>query len=105
MNESPNKRAVIVGLFVFLGFAFLIAGTLMVGNLHETFTNKMEIVTVFDNVGGLQKGNNVWFSGVKIGTVSNLDFYGKSKVEVRLKFDKKAQKYIRKDAKIKLSSC
>jgi len=104
MNESPNKRAVIVGLFVFLGFAFLIAGTLMVGNLHETFTNKMEIVTHFDDVGGLQKGNNVWFSGVKIGTVSNLDFYGNSQVEVHLKIDKKTQQYIRKDAKIKLSS-
>jgi phospholipid/cholesterol/gamma-HCH transport system substrate-binding protein len=64
----------------------------------------MEIVSLFDDVGGLQKGNNVWFSGVKIGTVSNLEFYGKSKVEVHLKFDKKAQKYIRKDAKIKLSS-
>ena len=104
MNESPNKRAVIVGLFVFLGFAFLIAGTLMVGNLHETFTNKMEIVSLFDDVGGLQKGNNVWFSGVKIGTVSDLNFHGKSQVEVHLKFDKKAQQYIRKDAKVKLSS-
>ncbi len=104
MNESPKKRAVIVGLFVFLGFAFLIAGTLMVGNLHETFTNKMEIVTHFDDVGGLQKGNNVWFSGVKIGTVSSLEFHGKSQVEVHLKFDKKVQNYIRKDALIKLSS-
>ena len=104
MKESPNKRAVIVGVFVFLGFAFLIAGTLMVGNLHETFTNKMEIVTHFDDVGGLQKGNNVWFSGVKIGTVSSLEFHGQSQVEVRLKFDKKVQNYIRKDAKIKLSS-
>ncbi len=104
MNESPNKRAVIVGLFVFLGFAFLIAGTLMVGNLHETFTNKMEIVSLFDDVGGLQKGNNVWFSGVKIGTVSDLNFHGKSQVEVHLKIDKKAQQYIRKDAKVKLSS-
>ena len=104
MNESPNKRAVFVGLFVFLGFAFLIAGTLMVGNLHETFTNKMEIVSLFDDVGGLQKGNNVWFSGVKIGTVSNLDFYGNSQVEVHLKIDKKTQQYIRKDAKVKLSS-
>lgn len=93
-----------VGLFVFLGFAFLIAGTLMVGNLHETFTNKMEIVTYFDDVGGLQKGNNVWFSGVKIGTVSSLEFHGQSQVEVHLKFDKKVQNYIRKDAKIKLSS-
>ncbi|HCE57795.1 MAG TPA: MCE family protein [Prolixibacteraceae bacterium] len=104
MKESPNKRAVIVGLFVFLGFAFLIAGTLMVGNLHETFTNKMEIVSHFDDVGGLQKGNNVWFSGVKIGTVSSLDFHGKSQVEVHLKIDKKTQQYIRKDAMIKLSS-
>jgi phospholipid/cholesterol/gamma-HCH transport system substrate-binding protein len=104
MNESPKKRAVIVGLFVFLGFAFLIAGTLMVGNLHETFTNKMGIVTHFDDVGGLQKGNNVWFSGVKIGTVSSLEFHAKSQVEVHLKFDKKVQNYIRKDAMIKLSS-
>ncbi len=104
MNESPKKRAVIVGLFVFLGFAFLIAGTLMVGNLHETFTNKMEIVSLFDDVGGLQKGNNVWFSGVKIGTVSNLNFYGKSLVEVRFKIDIKTQQYIRKDAMVKLSS-
>jgi phospholipid/cholesterol/gamma-HCH transport system substrate-binding protein len=104
MNESPKKRAVIVGLFVFLGFAFLIAGTLMVGNLHETFTNKMEIVSLFDDVGGLQKGNNVWFSGVKIGTVSSLEFHDKSQVEVHLKFDKKVQNYIRKDAMIKLSS-
>jgi len=104
MKETPNKRAVVVGLFVFLGFAFLIAGTLMVGNLHETFTNKMGIVTHFDDVGGLQKGNNVWFSGVKIGTVSSLEFHGQSQVEVHLKFDKKVQNYIRKDAKIKLSS-
>jgi len=104
MNESPKKRAVTVGLFVFLGFAFLIAGTLMVGNLHETFTNKMGIVTHFDDVGGLQKGNNVWFSGVKIGTVSSLEFHDKSQVEVHLKFDKKLQNYIRKDAMIKLSS-
>lgn len=104
MNETTNKRPVMVGLFIFMGLAFLVTGTLMVGNLHETFTNKMEIVSLFDDVGGLQKGNNVWFSGVKIGTVSSLDFYGKSQVEVRLKFDKKAQQYIRKDAMIKLSS-
>jgi phospholipid/cholesterol/gamma-HCH transport system substrate-binding protein len=104
MNESPKKRAVIVGLFVFLGFAFLIAGTLMVGNLNETFTNKMEIVAHFDDVGGLQKGNNVWFSGVKIGTVSSIDFHGKSQVEVHFKIDKKTQQYIRKDAMVKLSS-
>jgi len=76
----------------------------MVGNLHETFKNKMEVVALFDDVNGLQKGNNVWFSGVKIGTVSSLHFYGKSQVEVRLKIDTKTQQYIRRDAMVKISS-
>lgn len=76
----------------------------MVGNLHETFKNKMEVSSLFDDVGGLQKGNNVWFSGVKIGTVSSLSFHGTSQVEVTMKIEVKAQKYIRKDSKVKLSS-
>jgi phospholipid/cholesterol/gamma-HCH transport system substrate-binding protein len=104
MNESPNKRAVIVGIFVFVGMLLLVGGILMVGNLHETFKRKMQIVSFFDNVNGLQKGNNIWFSGVKIGTVSNLHFYGKSQVAVSLNIETKVQQYIRKDAKVKISS-
>jgi phospholipid/cholesterol/gamma-HCH transport system substrate-binding protein len=104
MNESPNRRAVIVGVFVLLGILFFVGGILMIGNLHETFKNKMEVVSLFDDVNGLQKGNNVWFSGVKIGTVSSLHFYGKSQVEVRLKIETKAQQYIRRDAMVKISS-
>jgi len=104
MNESPNRRAVIVGIFVIVGILFFIGGILMVGNLHETFKTKMEIGSLFDDVSGLQKGNNVWFSGVKIGTVSSLKFHGTSQVEVNMKIDVKAQQYIRKDAMVKISS-
>ncbi|MFV8326470.1 MlaD family protein [Flavobacterium sp. ZS1P14] len=104
MNESPNKRAVIVGLFIFLGLVFLIVGILMVGNLHETFKKKMELVALFDNVNGLQKGDNVWFSGVKIGTVGTINIDRKTHVLVSLEVEKKAQDYIRKDAKAKIST-
>jgi len=104
MNESPNKRAVIVGVFIFIGLAFLLAGILLVGNLHETFNRKMQIVSLFDDVSGLQRGNNVWFSGVKIGTVSSLEFFGKSQVEVRMNVETKAQQYIRKNSKVKISN-
>lgn len=104
MSESPSKRAVLVGFFVLLGIIFFIAGILMVGNLHETFKKKMEVISLFDDVNGLQKGNNVWFSGVKVGTVSSLHFYGKSQVEVRIKIDTKTQQYIRRDAMVKISS-
>ena len=104
MNETPNKHAVIVGLFIFIGIAFLLAGILIVGNLRETFNRKMKIVTLFDDVGGLQTGNNVWLSGVKIGTVNNLNFFGKSQVEVSMNIERKAQQYITKDAKVKISN-
>jgi len=104
MNESPNKRAVIVGVFVFAGLIFLLAGVLVVGNLRETFNRKMELISLFDDISGLQPGNNIWFSGVKIGTVNSLNFHGKSQVEVTMNVAITAQKYIRKDAKVKLSN-
>jgi phospholipid/cholesterol/gamma-HCH transport system substrate-binding protein len=90
-----------VGLFVFIGLAILIAGILMIGNLHETFKRKMKIIALFEDVGGLQAGNNVWFSGVKIGTVKSLHFYKESQVQVIINIEVKAQEYIRKNAMIK----
>ena len=104
MNESPYKRPVIVGLFVFVALLFLIGGILMVGNIHATFKRKMTVVSLFDDVSGLQNGNNVWFSGVKIGFVSNLQFYGKSQVKVSMKIETKAQQYIRQNAKVKIGT-
>lgn len=104
MNKLSNKRTAWVGLFVSIGLVLLIGGILMIGNLNETFKKKMKVTALFDNVGGLQAGNNVWFSGVKIGTVSSLHFYKASQVEVTIRFDIKAQEYIRKDSKIKIGS-
>lgn len=102
--RTLNKRAVIVGVFIFSGLAFLIGGILTIGNLHDTFVKKIMVTTIFDDVNGLQPGNNVWFSGVKIGTVNKMVFFGKSQVKVSVKIDEKSQQYIRKDAKVKISS-
>jgi phospholipid/cholesterol/gamma-HCH transport system substrate-binding protein len=104
MNESPNKRAIIVGLFILVGIVFLIAGVLMIGNIHQTFSTKMQVTTIFEDVNGLQKGSNIWFSGVKIGTVRRVEFFGKSKVKVIMNINEDAQQYIRKDAKVKVST-
>jgi len=104
MNESSNKRIVIVGFFVFIGLSFLVAGILVVGNLHKAFSKKFEVVSIFDDVAGLQKGNNVWLSGVKVGTISDLTFSGRSKVKVSIQIDKEARQYIPTNSKVKISS-
>jgi phospholipid/cholesterol/gamma-HCH transport system substrate-binding protein len=104
MNESINKRGIYVGLFIAIGILFLVGGILTIGDLHSTFQKKIKISTVFGDVNGLQSGNNIWFSGVKIGTVKRIEFYGKAQVKVTMNINTESKKYIRKNAKVKISS-
>ena len=59
---------------------------------------------MFDDIGGLQTGNNIWFSGVKIGTVRKINFYGDSQVEVEMNVEKSVADFVRKDSKATISS-
>ena len=93
-----------VGFFILLGLIFLISGVLLIGNLTGTFKKKIYVSALFDDVGGLKGGNNVWFSGVKIGVIKNLQIYSQSKVKVLMSIEHQAQPYIKKDAKVKISS-
>jgi len=104
MDESKSKREVIVGFFILLGLVFFISGVLVIGNLSGTFKSRLNVISIFDDVGGLKAGNNIWFSGVKIGTISNLQFSSRSEVMVVMKIDRKATPFIHKDARVKLSS-
>ncbi|HLP12206.1 MAG TPA: MlaD family protein [Flavobacteriales bacterium] len=104
MGDTINRRGIYVGIFIAIGIAFLVGGILTIGNLHSTFQKKISVSTIFGDVNGLQSGNNIWFSGVKIGTVKKIEFYGKSQVKVILNINTESQKYIRRDAKVKIST-
>lgn len=104
MKVAQTKRAAIVGVFIFLGIAIFIITILTLGGEKKTFRDSITIKTVFDDVEGLQKGNNVWFSGVKIGTIKRVLFVGNSMVEVDLNIEEKSKGFIRKDATAKIGS-
>lgn len=104
MSEPSQKRSVAVGIFIIVGILFLVGGILAIGNLHTSFSRKLTVTTVFTNVNGLVAGNNIWFSGVKVGTVGSIEFTGKSDVLVSLNISLESRGYIRKDAKVKISS-
>ena len=53
---------------------------------------------------GLQKGNNIWFSGVKIGTIKKIVLLGNAKVEADMNIEEHSHQFVRKDAKAKISS-
>lgn len=104
MNTEKNKQTVIVGLFVTVGLLILLVGVFTLGGQKKTFTPSINVQAVFDNVNGLQKGDNVWFSGVKVGTVKTIQFNGNAQIKVTLHIERKAQEFIRKDAKAKLGA-
>lgn len=104
MAATETKRNVLVGVFIFIGLLIFIVGIFTLGGQQKSFVKSIRVNAVFSDIGGLKPGNNVWFSGVKIGTVKTIKFYGNSQVEVSMRIEQSAQGYIRKDASAKLSS-
>jgi phospholipid/cholesterol/gamma-HCH transport system substrate-binding protein len=104
MKPAQNKRSIIVGAFILLALAILIIAVLTLGGRNKLYERTITLSAVFNDVTGLQKGNNIWFSGVKIGTVDKVKVLGASKVLVMMKIEKRSRDFIVKDAKAKIGS-
>ncbi len=77
MRSNNKKRSVILGAFIVGGVAIFITGLLTLGNQKKTFEKKVTVKATFNDVGGLHVGNNVWYLGVKVGTIKKMQFTGK----------------------------
>lgn len=104
MKKEQNKKAIVVGVFIFLGILIFISGVLVLGGQKKTFKKTITMNAVFNDVNGLLDGNNVWFSGVKIGTVKKMQLTDSARVAVEMKIDEESQHLIRRDAKAKIAS-
>jgi len=104
MRSTGNRRAIVVGIFIVIGLAIFIWAVLTLGSQKNTFERSIGVKTFFQNVNGLQKGNNIWFSGVKVGTIEDVFIIGTGKVEVDMNINEKSVPYIHKNAKAKLST-
>ncbi|WP_432708364.1 MlaD family protein [Pedobacter sp.] len=104
MQVTDKRRQITVGIFIFIGLAIFVLGVFTLGGQKKAFTRSIKLSVLFDDIQGLKAGNNVWFSGVKIGTIKKIQFYGTSQVQVILSIDEEAHKYIHKDATASISS-
>jgi phospholipid/cholesterol/gamma-HCH transport system substrate-binding protein len=102
--RNDNKKSVIVGIFVLIAIIIFVTAIFTLGGQQKKFVKSFQLTAVFDDIAGLQTGNNVWFSGVKIGTVRRINFYGDSQVEIVMNVEEKVKDYIRKDSKATISS-
>jgi phospholipid/cholesterol/gamma-HCH transport system substrate-binding protein len=101
---EDNRKAIITGIFLSLGLIVFIVGVFALGGSQKTFSKSIHVNAVFGDVNGLKAGNGVWFSGVKVGTISKVQFTGIARVAVNLSVDENAQQFIHNNAMVKLSS-
>jgi phospholipid/cholesterol/gamma-HCH transport system substrate-binding protein len=104
MDLGENRRAITVGIFLALGLIIFILGVFTLGGQSKSFSKSIRISAVFDDVSGLKKGNNVWFSGVKVGTISDIRFTGPSQVDVKMSVDENSRQYIHNNAQVHIGS-
>jgi phospholipid/cholesterol/gamma-HCH transport system substrate-binding protein len=97
MNKDTGSNWKL-GMFVVIGL-ILFAGTIyFVGKQQNLFGSTIHLKSRFKNVSGLKVGNNVRFSGINVGTVSEIELVSDSSVVVNIILEKEVQKFIKKDA-------
>lgn len=103
--ESHSKNYKIrLGLFVAVGLALLFIAIFIIGKQQNLFNPVYQLSTTFNNISGLQVGNNVRFSGINVGTVDNISIMNDSTVLVEMLIQKDVQKFIKTDSEVSIGS-
>lgn len=104
MEIRINKYAFVIGIFIAVAIAVFILAVLMVSGENNFFSKKFTLKVSFNNITGLKEGNNVWYSGMKVGTVEQIILKGNKLIEVVLSVEEKAHPFIFKNATARISS-
>jgi len=97
MKKSASHKTR-VGLFVVLGTIILIAALYFIGNRQHIFSKNIQLYAVFQNINGLQLGNNVRYSGINVGTVSKIEMVDEATIVVQMMVEEKTGAFVKKNA-------
>ncbi len=98
MKSKEIQQNIKLGIFVLAGLILFLAAVFLIGSENNIFNKTFSIHAIFKNVEGLKEGDNVWLSGVKIGTVREVRIVKEGRVVVTLNLKENQNKFIKKDA-------
>ena len=96
--EKTASQKISLGLFVIIGLLIFILAVYFIGDKQKMFGKTNQLEAVFDNVNGLQLGNNVRYSGISVGTVRGITMINDTTIRVAMNIDKAIFPYIKKNA-------
>ena len=94
MGKS-NSQKIKVGIFVVIGTLLLVAALYYIGKRQHLFSSTIELFAVFENANGLQVGNNVRYSGINVGTVSDIEMKEAGKITIRMSMEEKTAYFMK----------
>jgi phospholipid/cholesterol/gamma-HCH transport system substrate-binding protein len=96
--EKTTSQKLRLGLFVIIGLTLFVLAVYFIGDKQKMFGKTNHLKAVFNNVSGLQLGNNVRYSGINVGTVRGMEMINDSTIKVDMLIDKTIFPHIRKNA-------
>ena len=96
--KNTNSQKLRLGLFVILGTLLFIGAVYLIGQHENMFKKTFTISAYFQNINGLQKGNNVRFSGINIGTVKTIEMVNDSSIKVDMNIEEKIITHIKRNS-------
>jgi phospholipid/cholesterol/gamma-HCH transport system substrate-binding protein len=96
--EKSTGTTIRLGIFVILGVLIFTVAVYLIGQKQHMFSETFEIAAHFNNVNGLQPGNNVRFSGIDAGSVTEVNFMNDSVIEVRMRIKESLRQHIKQNA-------
>lgn len=102
--EKSTSQKIRLGFFVIIGLLIFILAIYFIGNKQKMFGKTNHLQAVFNNVNGLQLGNNVRYSGINVGTVRDIKMDNDTTIRVDMIIDKSIFSFIKKDAIATISS-
>jgi len=94
-NTGSNIR---LGIFVSAGVMVFIIAIYFIGTRQQLFNSTFHLSGIFADIGGLQVGNNVRFSGINVGIVRDIEQITDSTVRVEMQIEEEARRFIKTDA-------
>lgn len=93
-----------LGIFVIAGLVILAAIIFYIGKDKNLFRDTFHANAVFRDIGGLEVGNHVRFSGINVGVVNGIKILTDTSVVVDLLLESEVRDHIKKDAIVSIGS-
>ncbi len=98
MTHEEYQRNMKLGAFVIGGITIFLSTVFYLGSQNNYFNKTFTVSAIFKNIEGLKEGDNVWLSGVKIGTVKRVQIVSEGQVVIGLSLKDKQNEFIKRDA-------